>query len=217
VILVFLSDTHGYHSRITVPPGDALVFAGDYSSRGDLDDTVSFLSWFTQQPHRDKVLISGNHDRISCVQPTLFRELLAEHAPDVVYLQDSGVEIGGLRFWGSPYTPTFLSWYHMRERGAAIRAHWDLIPDNTDVLVTHGPPFGYLDAVDNGRNRAGDRDLYEAILRVRPRVSCHGHLHLEGGQSTTLVHDDGTKTIIINAAICDEGYRPCRQPIILDL
>lgn len=215
--ITILSDTHGHHSRVTVPPGDVLVHAGDYSSRGELDDTVAFLRWYAQHPHRFKVLVSGNHDRISDVQSGLFRELLAEYAPGVTYLQDSGVEIGGLRFYGSPYTPTFFDWYNMRDRGAPIRAHWDLIPDNTDVLVTHGPPHGQLDWSDYGMEPAGCRDLYEAILRVRPRVSCHGHLHLQGGQTVDLFHDDGTKTTVVNAAICDENYHPSRQPITLDL
>lgn len=211
---VLLSDTHGKHDRVKVPPGDLLVYAGDYS-HGGVEDTVAFLRWFARHPHRYKVLISGNHDRLSDEAPSLFRSLVAEH-PGVTYLQDSGVEIEGLKVWGSPVTPTFFNWHHMRDRGAPIRAHWDLIPNDTDLLVTHGPPHGLLDWSDYGHEHAGCRDLYAAILRVEPRWTCHGHIH--GGYGTTdLVHDDGLKTRLFNASVCDEGYHPNNQPWVVDI
>ncbi len=216
--LTILADTHGAHDRVKVPAGDILIHAGDWMSlTHDLAGTIAFLRWYQGQPHVHRVLIAGNHDVIAERAAPVFRALLAEHAPDVTYLQDSGVTIEGLRLWGSPVSPTFFDWSFNRDRGAPIRAHWDLIPDDTDVLITHGPPFGHLDRVQGSEGRAGCRDLYEAILRVRPKATCHGHLHLEGGQTTELVHDDGSKTTIVNAAICDEQYRPNRQPIVIEL
>ncbi len=104
----------------------------------------------------------------------------------------------------------------MRDRGASIRAHWDLIPEGLDFLVTHGPPKGFGDWSPYDRIHAGDEDLLEAIKRAKPRYHIAGHFH--GGYATReLVHPDGSKTTLINASCCDEGYRPVHAPWIISL
>ncbi len=214
--LIFLSDTHGRHLNVTVPPGDILVFAGDWSRWGDVADTRSFLNWFAALPHQHKVLVAGNHDQISDENPALFVELLREWAPKVHYLQDSGVTLEGLRFWGSAVTPTFMDWYHMRARGADIKRHWDMIPDGTDVLVTHGPPRGYHDWSDYGKEHCGCDDLLEAVKRVRPKVHVMGHIHGARG-SSVLTHASDRCTLMFGASVCNEGYAPVNPPHVLDL
>ncbi len=214
--LVILSDTHSLHSHVSVPSGDVLIHCGDFSASGDVHDTVEFLKWFESQLHDAKVLVAGNHDKLSDQEPTLFRSLLAEHAPSVTYLQDSGVWIGGLYVYGSPVTPTFFDWYHMRDRGEAIRKHWDAIPAYTNVLVTHGPPLGFGDWSPYDKIHAGDADLLDAIKRVKPSVACHGHFH-HSQCINELAHEDGTKTILVNATICNEQYRPVNKSVVIDL
>ena len=215
--LVLMSDTHGYHADVKVPEGDVLVHAGDYT-RGDLGraEFRSFLQWLEARPHVRKILVSGNHDGQSQLWPDLARAMIAEYAPSVTYLQDNGVEIDGVHFWGSPYTPTFYNWFHMRDRGPDIRRHWDLIPDDIDVLVTHGPAYRQLDWSNYSKEHVGCRDLYEAILRVRPKAHVCGHVH--GGYGTTeLVHDDGSKTQMINSSVCNEQYKPVNAPWVFEV
>lgn len=215
--IIALSDTHGYHDHVRVPPGDILIHSGDFTKadqgRGEFR---AFLQWLERQPCARKVLISGNHDSQTETFPTLARQMIADEAPSVTYLRDEEVNIGGLTIWGSPYTPIFFNWFNMRDRGAAIRAHWDLIPTHIDVLVTHGPPKGYGDWSPYDRIHAGDDDLLGAIKRVRPRLHCAGHFH-SGYGTRELVHEDGGKTLIVNASCCNEAYAPVNPPHVIDL
>lgn len=206
--LVCISDTHGLHDQVTLPPGDVLVHAGDFTNEGELEDVRAFLDWFGGVGSFGwRVLIAGNHD------------LSFEHLPEVVeplipaavtYLNDSGVSIGGVQFWGSPVTPYFFDWaFNRRER--EIEQHWNLIPAGTDVLVTHGPPFQIRDGVGPGRESVGCPHLARTVTRVRPRLHVFGHIH-EGYGSH---HQAGTH--YLNAAICDADYRVAQQPVVVDL
>lgn len=214
--VIALSDTHHRHEHVTVPDGDLLIHAGDWSHGGEVWDTSAFLIWFAALPHANKALIAGNHDWLTANHPTLFRELLAKHAPDVTYLEDSSATIAGLKVWGSPVQPRFLDWAWNRDRGAAIRRHWDLIPDDTDLLITHGPPMGYLDWSPYDKEHCGCVDLLEAIKRVRPRVSVFGHVHGSRGEAT-LTHASDRCTRLYNASICNEAYSPVNPPHVITL
>lgn len=206
--LVCISDTHGLHDQVTLPPGDVLVHAGDFTNQGEVPDVQTFLKWFGQAGNfRFRVLIAGNHD------------LSFEHLPEkveplipgsVTYLNDSGVTFGGLRFWGSPVTPYFFNWaFNRRER--EIEGHWALIPPNTDVLVTHGPPYQIRDGVGPEREAVGCPALASTVRRIRPRLHVFGHIH-EGYGSH---HHQGTH--YLNAAICDAEYRVAQSPVVVDL
>lgn len=147
--LVCISDTHGFHQKIgSVPDGDVLIHAGDALGRGSLSELEEFNEWLGRQNHTYRVIIAGNHDWCFEQYPDQARKLVT----NAVYLQDSGVELDGVRFWGSPYTPAHLNWAFNKERGKGIAEHWAQIPPNTDVLITHGPPHGVLDMVC-GRKR----------------------------------------------------------------
>ena len=201
-----------------IPPSDILVHAGDSTGHGTLHELREFLTWLEAQPAAAKVLIAGNHCWEFERNEAEARALVKELAPSVYYLQDSGVTLMGLRFWGSPYTPRFLDWAFNCDRGSAIRAHWDKIPTGeVDVLVTHGPPSGAgdLDYVPRDRINVGDRDLYDAIRRVRPVISVHGHLH-HGYGLADILHEDGTLTTCYNAAICTEDYQPVNEPWVVE-
>ena len=145
--LVVISDTHGRHDDVTVPGGGILIHCGDCieGANAACAYAAGFLSWLHRQPHENKLLIAGNHDWIFDVGADQARAIVAAHAPGVHYLHDSGCEIDGVRFWGSPVSPRFFDWAFNRDRGADIRRHWDMIPTGADVLITHGPPHGILD------------------------------------------------------------------------
>jgi len=204
--IVCLSDTHYRHHEIAVPDGDVLIHAGDLTRKGSLDDVEDFDLWLVALPHRHKVVIAGNHDWCFQTKPGRARAALA-HA---TYLQDRGVTIEGVRFWGSPWQPWFLDWAFNLPRGAALAEKWALIPPNTDVLITHGPPFGVLDATARGE-MVGCTDLRERILEIAPRLHVFGHIH-EGYGVTTL----GTTTCA-NASNLGADYTVDHPPLVFDL
>lgn len=187
--IVCVSDTHGKHKNTHVPDGDILVHAGDVTLDGSLEDAEEFNRWLGTLPHRHKVVICGNHDWCFENQPERARALIT----NAIYLEDSGCEIEGLKFYGSPWTPLFCDWAFMLSPGAEMAAKWALIPSDVDVLITHGPPDGILD-----RNRTGAccgcRDLLYRVLEVKPRMHVFGHIHEAAGHTEI----DGTR--FVNAA-----------------
>lgn len=209
--LVCLSDTHTLHSRVKVPDGDVLIHAGDFTKRGSHEDVERFNAFLGRQPHRHKVVIAGNHD--FCFEDD--RAAAQALITNARYLQDAALEIEGLRLYGSPWQPRFFDWAFNLDRGAPLRAKWDLIPADTDVLITHGPPFGHGDRCDDGR-RVGCEELLLALERVRPRVHVFGHIH-EGYGQTELRHDGGQRTLCVNASSCDVRYRAVNAPLVIDL
>ena len=210
--IVCLSDTHNLHRSVDVPEGDVLVFAGDLTGAGTQPEVVDFLRWFEALPHPSKVMIAGNHDWLFERDPGQAAQLVAKHAPSATYLKDSGALIAGLRFWGSPVQPRFLDWAFNRDRGADIQRHWDLIPANTEVLVSHGPPRGYLDHVPN-IGQEGCANLRATLGKLPElRLSVFGHLHSKGGK---MMMDSGK--IFVNASICDERYRPIHRAVMVAL
>jgi Icc-related predicted phosphoesterase len=207
--LVFISDTHGLHHQLRLPEGDMLIHCGDFSRKGRREEVEDFLAWFSKQPHRHKVLIAGNHDFMAERDPYLFQILLPSN---VVYLNDEGCEIGGLHIWGSPIQPWFFDWAFNRQRGEDIRKHWELIPEDTDILLTHGPPYGILDMVQRDSRPVGCRDLLKKV-KDTPAIRLHafGHIHEGYGQ----LEQDGQ--LFINASILDVEYRMVNRPIVLDI
>ncbi len=203
--LVVISDTHGLHDQLEIPDGDVLIHAGDLTRRGDLHEVRAFDNFLAGLGHRHKLVIAGNHDFCFERQPAAARELL-RHA---VYLQDQAIEVCGIRFYGSPWQPWFYDWAFNLRRGAEISAKWQLIPDDTQVLITHGPPLGHGDVTVCG-DAAGCADLLERIRQVKPRYHLFGHIHEAYGIS----EDAGTT--FVNASTCDFRYRPIQPPVVLD-
>jgi predicted phosphohydrolase len=213
--IIALSDSHGSHFGVKVPDGDVLIHCGDISSRGGVPDTLDFLRWFNTHPHLHKIFIAGNHDWVWDRSPDIAKMLLKEF-PDLIYLQDSGVTVCGLHIYGSPVQPRFYNWAFNRDRGAEIKRHWDMIPEAADVLITHGPPHGICDeAYRPGFNiteHTGCADLFDATLRIAPKLHLFGHIHHSGGQSYI-----GPKTTYANVSVLDESYQVVRPPMIFDI
>lgn len=202
--IVCISDTHGRHGGLPVPDGDLLLHAGDLSRRGTREQIEAVDDWFATLPHRHKVVIAGNHD-FGLEQPegrTWIR--------NATYLEDEGIEVEGLRIWGSPWQPRFFDWAFNLDRGEPLRAMWAKIPPGTDVLLTHGPPLGVLDRTVNG-DAVGCADLMDAVRRVRPRLHVFGHIHEAYGQ----VEHDGT--LFVNASSLDVTYRGVHPAVVVDL
>lgn len=208
--VVCISDTHERHEEIALPAGDLLICAGDITANGRLTSLERFARWMNRQPHRHKVLIAGNHDFCFEEKPDLARQVLRDCAPGVSYLQDSAIVIEGLRVWGSPWQPRFFDWAFNLDRGEALAEKWALIPDDTDILVTHGPPFGVLDVTPAGM-RVGCEALAQRLETLRMRLHVFGHIHHSYG---VLEH---ASRVSVNASTCDEGYQARHAPIVVDL
>lgn len=171
--IVVVADTHRFEEDLpAVPDGDVLVHAGDACRGGSLDELAGALAFLRAMPHRHKLFVAGNHDKALQRQPREARALMG----DIRHLEDEGVELDGVRFWGSPWTPVFHDWAFMLERGAPLREKWRLIPEGVHVLITHGPPRGFGDAPVDGRG-AGCDDLLARVQEVRPLLHVYGHIH----------------------------------------
>ena len=207
-----MSDTHGFHESAALPEADVLVHAGDFSGRCTIEFIQAFNEWLGGLSYRHKIVIAGNHDTLfqNCsrnpgIDPVYAEALLT----NCTYLKDSSVTIGGLKFYGSPWQPEFCDWaFNVERNSEQLRAIWDLIPDDTDVLITHGPPHGIRDQCPDMHDRkeiihVGCELLVPAIFdRVRPKLHIFGHIHEGSGVEGR----DGI--IFVNASICTANYNP---------
>jgi predicted phosphodiesterase len=204
--IVCISDTHMLHDQVSVPPGDVLIHAGDFSNQGALSDVEKFNAWLGALPHRHKIVIAGNHD--FCF------EWNAQEAQDLlsscVYLQDSGIEVEGFKIWGSPWQPRFFDWAFNLDRGEPLREKWSLIPPDTDILITHGPARGHGDRTVTGED-VGCEDLLDRLRQLEPLLHVFGHIHEGYG-----VTNEGP-TICVNACNCTLRYQATQAPIVVDL
>lgn len=213
ITCVCMGDSHSKHERLSVPDGDILLHSGDFSMMGYEHEVISFLKWYERQPHAAKVLVCGNHECGVEANHSLFLVNLKEYAPSVIHLNDSGAEVFGLKIWGSPVSPSFgHGWSWNRDRGPDIRRHWDMIPSDTQVLVTHSPPHGIVDRLERGEH-VGCEELRDTIdSRLDDlRLSAHGHLHSAYGRDQI-----GQKTFV-NAAVVNERYELTNAPIVVEI
>ncbi len=195
--IVAVSDTHLFHGELTIPPGDVFLHAGDMCRGGDSDELREAFAWIASLPHRAKIVIAGNHDRLFEDDPAAARSLVP---PGVVYLQDESVVVDGVHFYGSPWTAAYNDWAFNLPRGAALAEKWAKIPAGVDVLVTHGPPFGHGDS-SSVPGREGCADLLARLGLARPRVHLFGHIHEGGG----VTHQGDTACINVTTWECERG------------
>ena len=210
-----ISDTHNQHLHI--PPdwlegGDVLVHAGDVSGRGTLKEIEAFLEWFNEQPYTHKIMIAGNHD-FWFERTTAFvvNEMLQEKYPNITYLNDTGIEIDGVKFWGSPVQPWFYDWAFNR-MGTDICRHWDMIPLDTDVLITHGPMKGILDMTTRGVSTGCPYLLEKSAEMTNLKLFVCGHIHEAYGK---FEFPDGG--VFVNASTLNFNYQVQNKPIVVEI
>lgn len=208
-----IADLHGHLPNLI--GGDLLIVAGDLTARDTEKQVDEFGKWLAKQKYDLKVFIGGNHDGF------LQKNFVPVECIDIVYLCDSGTEFEGLKIWGSPWTPEFYDWHFMKKRGPELKAVWDKIPDDVDILVTHGPPYGILDKVVlSGRGdefkHAGCEELLKRLENIKPKLHVFGHIHSDGGKQLIYKRPGygvENNTLCVNAAIMDEDYRPINKII----
>ena len=214
-ILTF-SDTHGQHRRIPqnwMPQADILAFGGDLTNFGNVEEALDFLTWFSELPYANKLFIAGNHDfcfdRTDYKYPKMERilqQFKTEH-PDIYYLCDDEIIIDGIKFYGSPWQP-WVDGRAFNLKTEEIRAKWEMIPKDVDVLITHGPVAGILD--EGWRGSEGCTELKE-VIKTLPSLKLHICGHIHQGYGTKV---EGS-VAYINASTMDAKGNVVNKPIIV--
>ena len=229
--ITFISDTHTYmydrfYQELILPEGDVLCFSGDIMSSGHIEqELIHFLEWLSKQPFKRKIFIAGNHDRLLENQPLIANEIISEFEPHgIIYLNNSSYVYEGIKFYGTPYQPYFCGWAFNISDFEKLVSIYQMIPDDTDVLLTHCPPYGILDkshrtsySNPTGESHLGSMELKEVLAEKYhrngiPRVIAFGHIHGDGGKKIQIGN-----TFYINASLCDEDYEPVNDIVTIEI
>jgi Icc-related predicted phosphoesterase len=217
VKIAVISDVHGKWNKIKIPECDILISCGDYSFRGEPHMVKEFHEWLNKQEAGYIISVMGNHEQWVEKNFQEAKSIAVEACPAVHFIEEGLVEIEGVKLWCSAWTPTFgFNWAYNADRGEEIKRHWDKIPKDTDILISHGPPYGILDELKyvDGTPKGvfvGCRDLLEVIQKFKIPIHVFGHIHEHGSEQ---VHLNGTS--FYNASICDEQYQAVNAPHIIE-
>ena len=205
--IVMVSDTHDKYGELTqMPKGDILLMAGDLTFHGRPDELGRLNEWLDRQDYNHKVLIPGNHDLTFESMWDVAHRLVP--AADAILNQEM-YDADGLKIWGEPRQPWFYDWAFNVPRDRMKTEVWDKVPDNIDVLLTHGPPWGAGDICRSGHvGCVAQRDY---ILEKRPRLVVCGHIHSGAGMYIL------GNTTVVNASVVDEEYHVVRRPVVIDM
>jgi Icc-related predicted phosphoesterase len=215
--ITFISDTHTKHDKLNgfLPGGDILLHSGDLTGRGYITEIENFMKWYDNINNYDtKVFIAGNHDFGFQDDNEKLRGLLTGYKT-IDYLEDELMMVGGdydnmIKIWGTPWQPEFHNWAFNLPRGEKIKEKWDMIPVDTDILITHGPPMGKLDYVPYDSVNVGCEELMKRVEEIKPKIHVFGHIHEGYGY----VFDGNTH--FINAAVLNGRYEFRNKPITVD-
>ena len=226
--IVAISDTHTKHKKVTIPECDVLVHAGDFSWKGTYWEIFRFMKWFSEQPAKHKIVIAGNHE-LTLDQTNRARfnsgawaAIRSGREHNIYYLDNSEVVIDGIKFYGTPWTPFFYDWAFNGSDGLTqldgnrkLVDVYGEIPEDVNVLVCHGPPYGLVDKSENGDTRCGSvemRKLLEDPNRVDLKLFLCGHIHEARGHEIAC---GGVN--ICNVSSLGRDYSTASPPVIIDL
>jgi Icc-related predicted phosphoesterase len=214
-----ISDTHLSHNQLEIPECDFLIHAGDFSFVGNMVDVIEMNQWFGKLKEegivKQIVAVAGNHDGITEKNPSWTKEAFT----NCIYLDQEPCELFGFKIFGSPVSPEFNDWFHGRKRGPEIARCWAKIPDGTQILIVHGPPYGILDVNTEeiytqplGPVHLGCEDLKKRIEQLKDlKLVVTGHIHSSHGIESI----NGVK--FVNASVLNESYEVVFKPIVIDL
>ena len=214
--IIALSDSHNATKRVEISDGDILVHAGDFSFQGKASEIQDFIEWMKEQPHKHKLWIAGNHER--GIEDFPYNAESIDKETGATYIHDKVVEVEGLKFFGSNFTPEFNNWaFGLTDRQSKI--FWENAPE-ADVVVCHGPPHTILDSVTpeyKHERPLGCKHFLSYIERVKPKVTIFGHIHGSGGTHKTIEWDDGSKTECYNVSVMNEQYQLTNPSTIIEI
>jgi Icc-related predicted phosphoesterase len=231
-----ISDTHGKESGLKVPENiDMVIHAGD---SGTVREPImnakvieDFLDWYKSLNIKHKVFIAGNHDT------SLEKGYISKgDIPfGIDYLEHECKLIGGLKIFGSPYTPTFGTDWAFNVKRSKLDAYWAEIEEGTDIVITHGPPLGILDHTESGTSNpidyvggetwgntnvvsCGDKSLLNHIRRVNPQLHVFGHIHNEDRCcNAAIMQIHGIRTKFVNASVLNLDYKIDNNGFIIEI
>lgn len=212
-----ISDTHGVYFK-KLNPGDILIHSGDGLLFGDLNEIHRFAAWFAEQDYKVKIFVPGNHDKVFQDMSELCEAMMKKVGVTVLINRAIDLRTQGypLNIWGSPYTPEFNNWSFMLPEHK-LEALWDTIPRDTDIVVTHGPPYSVLDNCrnpdDNIVEYAGSESLLYAIQRIKPRFHLFGHIHVARGTCYATLD---TPTHFFNSSLVNDELNVVSEPTYLE-
>jgi len=220
MIITLISDTHNKHNQITefLPGGDLLIHAGDISSMGYKYEIQYFLEWFNSlDTYTNKIFIAGNHDWGFQTNKKWVTDELKKY-PNITYLEDNLEIINaepdyqkGTKIWGSPWQPEFYNWaFNLARNGEELKEKWDMIPKDIDILITHGPAYGYVDRILGEYEHLGCELLIDRINTIKPKIHVCGHIHSGYG------YIFNGNTHFINASVLGENYQFTNKPLTVD-
>jgi len=210
--ILHISDTHGFHEQLTDKWNweeiDLVIHSGDESNsivpEINFHESLNFFSWFKDLPVKNKIFIAGNHS-------TAIEKRLITPADifsyGIIYLENSLTEVNGIKIYGSPYTPTFGNWSFMRARHKLDKL-WSQIPENTDILVVHGPAKGVLDlswSKDGYLEYCGCKSLFNHVNKIKPKIFQFGHIH-DGEEIYNYGCKKHNETLFINSTLVKDGH-----------
>lgn len=174
-----ISDTHTFHNEITIDDDtDILIHCGDFAENS-LDD---FIDWFGSQKARYKILIAGNHDYLVKLRHEDF--IFACNQYDIIYLEDSSIVLHGYKFYGTPWTPSYGGFHFMMD-DLELAEIYEKIDEDTEILISHGPPFKILDKNDYNKRsgvHCGSKTLRERMKELKKlKYFFCGHIHESRG------------------------------------
>lgn len=207
-----ISDTHTFHSLLETPKDiDMIVFSGDCSNPKNpyenKEEVLNFIEYMKSLDIQYKIFVAGNHDT------SIERNFITQGdflEAGITYLENDWVEIEGLKIFGSPQTPSFGNGWAFNKKREKLHEHWKNIPDDVDIIVTHGPPKGVLDISydrENNLERCGDSALLKRCLQIKPKLVCFGHIHncediINAGTMTLSAHPETTYS---NGSVVTDG------------
>lgn len=216
--ITLISDTHTKHKALNtiLPGGDLLIHAGDISSRGYIHEVQNFCKWFNSINSYDyKIFVAGNHDFLFENQSDQAAEIVNSYEW-ITYLQDSFVSVRDgadnfVKVYGSPWQPEFYHWaFNLPRNGEELTKVWNDVPDDVDILVTHGPANGILDQIKGMSDKLGCELLAARIATIKPKIHVCGHIHSGYGY-----YFDGS-THYFNASVLNERYDHEYEPMTFD-
>lgn len=216
--ITFISDTHGLHGKLDLPGGDLIIHAGDISSMGYEHELHRFCKWFSKVDYDNAIFIAGNHEL--GIEDNSVNSMNIINSYDCIdYLQDDLLILGEddytsrIKIYGTPWQPEFCSWaFNLPKNSNELQEKWDKIPLNTDILITHCPPFNILDKSGEPYNTPGlgCELLLNTVKKIKPKIHVFGHIHGSYGY----LFKDGTH--FINASVLNEQYKCVNKPISIE-
>ncbi len=229
MIIDCISDLHGDFPELE-GNADVLIVAGDLTARHTLKEFNYFFNWLKKQNYKHKIVIGGNHDaylqqNVMYGQNSMNLGRNEDGTYDYYYLCESEVIIDGIKFYGTPWTKTFAGIApnckaFTVDGEEMLSKKWVVIPEDTDVLITHSPPYLIGDLVDRSPyepEHVGSKSLGRLIRDSNIKLNVFGHVHEGYGEMRLERISDDHEFIFVNASIMNKDYESVNKPIRIEI